>query len=264
MLRNYRPDHITTPDFRWRYVAAVKTEVKYGSQEVKNDLPSLQNYQNIIANGGVCGRRAFFGRFILRAFGIPTVARPQPGHATLCHWTPNGWVINLALDAVGQDIAEANVSKEKDVVVKVAVTEADKKIVVGPNGAITVPAVACSKPTGNTKTILFMRSLAGGMQLHYNRLGGEEAFEYRFDAPAAGKYALAARAVTVSPGQDLLVTPNDAKEPIAMAMPYTVGMWQKTEPVEITLVKGQNVLRFTRKAPYRGLTIKDFTLSPVK
>jgi hypothetical protein len=47
-------------------------------------------------------------------------------------------------------------------------------------------------------------------------------------------------------------------------MPYTRGMWQKTEPVEITLAKGPNVLRFTRKAPYKGLTIKEFTLTPVK
>ncbi len=43
----------------------------------------------------MCGRRAFFGRFILRCFGIPTLARPQPGHATLVHWTPAGWVICL-------------------------------------------------------------------------------------------------------------------------------------------------------------------------
>ena len=57
--------------------------------------PSLQFFQNILMNGGVCGRRAFFGRFILRAFGIPTTARPQPGHAALVHWTPDGWVICL-------------------------------------------------------------------------------------------------------------------------------------------------------------------------
>ena len=40
-------------------------------------------------------RRAFFGRFILRAFGIPTIARPSPGHGALAHWTPTGWVICL-------------------------------------------------------------------------------------------------------------------------------------------------------------------------
>ena len=33
MLRNYRPDLISTSDYRWRYVKAVKTEVKYGPQD---------------------------------------------------------------------------------------------------------------------------------------------------------------------------------------------------------------------------------------
>lgn len=95
MLRNYRPDFITTEDDRWRYVALVRTCVRYGSEENKNDKPELQFYQNILMNGGICGRRAFFGRFILRAFGVPTVARPQPGHAALGRWTPEGWVVCL-------------------------------------------------------------------------------------------------------------------------------------------------------------------------
>ena len=72
MLRNYRPDHIYTPDYGWRYSSTVKTEIPYGSQNVKYDDPNLQEHQNIIRNGGVCGRRAFFGRFILQSFGIPT------------------------------------------------------------------------------------------------------------------------------------------------------------------------------------------------
>ena len=342
MLRNYRPDHISTTDSRWRYVNAVKTEVKYGSQDQINDLPSLQSYQNIINTGGVCGRRAFFGRFILRCFGIPTLARPQKGHATLVHWTPVGWVINLGagwgwgwlhggqqdvdflantqarkvektylqvlraqwigdavgekrtygfnsaasgfwngvalyrqraiveeskavtLAAVGTDIGEANVSKEAEVVQKVVVTAADKQIVIGQDGMITIPAVACSKPSDSTAKIVFMKSFSGGMQLHYNRNGNAEGFEYTFDAPQTGKYALSARVVTVSPDQHLLVAANDAKEPVDIAAPYTIGKWEQTQPVEITLTKGKNVLRFTRIEPARGLTIKEFTLKPVK
>ncbi len=341
MLRNYRPDHIRTADYRWRYVKAVKTDVKYGSQDQKFDIPTLQNYQNIINTGGVCGRRAFFGRFILRCFGIPTLARPQSGHATLVHWTPEGWVINLGagwgwgwlhdgqqdvdflamtqarkvekaylqvlrarwvgdvlgekrvfgfnsaasgfwngvalyrqrtivdeakavtLAAVGQDIAEANVSKEAEVVEKGVVTEADKKIVIGQDGAITIPAVACTKTT-NSPTIVFMKSFSDGMQLHYNRIGKPGAFEYAFDAPEAGKYALSARVVTVSPDQHLLVAANDAKKPLDIAVPYTIGKWERTQPVEVSLVKGKNVLRFTRNEPVKGLTIKDFTLKLVK
>ena len=95
MLSNYRPDHITTSDYRWRYVKSVKTDIKYGSSDNKYDKPELQFFQNILMNGGICGRRAFFGRFMLRSFGIPTTARPQPGHAALAHWTPKGWVVCL-------------------------------------------------------------------------------------------------------------------------------------------------------------------------
>jgi hypothetical protein len=340
MLRNYNPAQISTSDYRWRYVEAVKTDVKYGSQDQKNDLPTLGFYQNIINTGGVCGRRAFFGRFILRCFGMPTLARPQPGHATLVHWTPAGWVINLGaswgwgtvegnfdtdflamtqarmvetaypevqraqwagaalgeekaagfgsaatgfwngvalyrqraivekakavtLAAVGTDIGEANESKEKEIINAVTVSEADREIVVGQDGAITIPAVACSKPTHSTGKIRFMKSDLGGMQMHYGRLGNAEGFEYTFDAPAAGKYALSARVVTVSPDQHLLVAANDARESVDIATPYTLGKWQQTQAVEVSLVKGENVLRFTRIDPVKGLTIKDFTLKPV-
>lgn len=92
MLRNYRPDHITTSDHRWRYVGLVRTDIRYGSHDNKYDKDELQFFQNILMNGGICGRRAFIGRFILRAFGNPTTARPQPGHAALVRWTPEGWV----------------------------------------------------------------------------------------------------------------------------------------------------------------------------
>jgi hypothetical protein len=341
MLRNYRPDLISTPDDRWRYVESVKTEVKYGSQDVKNDRPELQRYQNMIMNGGVCGRRAFFGRFILRCFGIPTLARPQPGHATLVHWTPQGWVINLgaswgwgtvgkssdidflamtqarkveseypqvlraqwvgmalgesksagfhaapsgfwngvalytqraivekskavALAAVGTDIGEANESKEKDVIQAVTITKEDKEITVDKNGVVTIPAVACSMPTSSTAKIRFMPSSLGGMQMHYSRLGETEDFEYTFDAPAAGTYALTARVVTTSADQHLMLAANGANEPIDITMPFTIGNWETSQPVEISLVKGRNVLHFSRPGAIKGLTIKDFTLKPVK
>ena len=341
MLRNYRPDHIATSDYKWRYVKAVKTDVKYGSADQKNDLPTNQLYQNIIMTGGVCGRRAWFGGFILRCFGIPIVRRPQEGHAALAHWTPEGWVINFgagwdwgwtkygegidfeqytqarkneaaflpvlraqwmgdvlgekrvfgmcdepsgfwngvalyrqraiveaakvaSLGAVGTDIGEANVSKEKEHVVHVNVTEADKKVDVSPTGVITIPAVACVNTSTNVNTIVFMKSNLGGLQMHYERVSQPATFEYTFHAPQAGQYALTARVVTVSPEQHLLLTVNDAAEPVVVNMPYTRGMWQASAPVTITLAQGKNVLRFDRKPEYRGLTIKDFTLTPVK
>ncbi|WP_157473708.1 formylglycine-generating enzyme family protein [Lentisphaera araneosa] len=95
MMRNYRPDHITSTNEAWRYVRIVSTDVKYGSGDVKYDLSELQKYQNILMNGGICGRRAFFGRFILRAFGVPTIARPSRGHGALARFTSDGWVVCL-------------------------------------------------------------------------------------------------------------------------------------------------------------------------
>jgi len=68
----------------------------------------------------------------------------------------------------------------------------------------------------------------------------------------------------VSPDQHLLVAANDAKEPVDIAAPYTIGKWDKTPPVELSLAKGRNILRFSRTEPVRGLTIKEFTLTPVK
>ncbi|MBT3201787.1 MAG: SUMF1/EgtB/PvdO family nonheme iron enzyme [Phycisphaerales bacterium] len=94
-LRNFRPDHVYQPNHSWRYVGIVSSDVKYGSGDNKYDRPELQFFQNILMNGGVCGRRAFFGRFMLRAWGIPTIARPSRGHAALARWTPKGWVVCL-------------------------------------------------------------------------------------------------------------------------------------------------------------------------
>jgi hypothetical protein len=143
------------------------------------------------------------------------------------------------------------------------ITESDRKITVGPDGTITIPAVACSRPNRSTGKIIFMPSNLGGKQLHYSRTGKPEAFEYTFDVPAAGKYALTARVVTPSWKQHLLVTVNAAEEPIDMALPFTVGMWDQTQPVQVYLVEGRNILRFARQEPVKGVTIKDFTLTPL-
>jgi len=95
MLRNYRPDHIYTQNRRSRYTRIVNTNVEYGSQRQRDDRPELTGYQNILMNGGICGRRAFFGQFICRAFGVPVIKRPSRGHGALARWTPEGWVVNL-------------------------------------------------------------------------------------------------------------------------------------------------------------------------
>lgn len=95
MLRNYRPDHIYTENEGWRYANVVNSDVRYGSIDVGKDRPELFGVQNILMNGGICGRRAFFARYICRAFGIPATARPSTGHGASARWTPQGWVVVL-------------------------------------------------------------------------------------------------------------------------------------------------------------------------
>jgi len=341
MLGNYRPDHINTKDYRWRYVAAVRTDIRYGSQDNQYDKNELQFFQNILMNGGVCGRRAFFGRFILRSFGIPTVARPSRGHAALAHWTPDGWVVCLGgawgvgwarspesvgpgrisdliflaqtqsrmtgkpyeqvwrakvvasvlsqdnfselwkgfvqhyqhaiieeskaetLEAVGSELGEANESRIKYAIEAAILTEEDKMITVGRDGSIIIPAVSCSKPTKSTGKIIFMPSNLGGKQLHYSRTGANTDFQYTFSAQKTGKYALVARVVTPSWKQVLTVNVN-ATEPVDIALPFTVGMWGETRPIELFLVKGTNTLVFSRDHErLKGVTIRDFTLTPL-
>ena len=248
MLRNYRPDHIFNTNAGWRYVSIVTSDVKYGSGNVKYDRPELQRYQNILMNGGVCGRRAFIGRFILRSFGIPTVARPSRGHGALAHWTPKGWVVNLGggwgagwtntkyrqdvdflattqarnnrkaylkvkraywagdvlgekrtygekdgtpefwnglalrtqraiikeskavtLKALGEDLGEANEPTIAEKVLASPVTPKDRKIFYGVDGVISIPAAAYTKPSGNTRDVVAMKSFGGGLQIFLPR-----------------------------------------------------------------------------------------------
>ncbi len=93
MMRNYRPDHITNPDYRWRYCGIVKTDVPYTSnvsRPVRPDL-GLSQMQDFFLKGGICGPRAFTGKLATSAFGIPTRGARQTGHAAMCRWTPEGW-----------------------------------------------------------------------------------------------------------------------------------------------------------------------------
>lgn len=355
ILHNLRPDCIPNDGDTSVYVDVVDKEIAYTSAMVKDDLPELHFMQNILANGGICGRRAFFGRFILRAFGVPTTARKQPGHATLAHWHPDGWKtqlggnwgpgtrgryssmnrvrsnpygadVNFLASSQAREDATAFMSvkraqwigallgeepmpgfvslskkkpgtEEKPVFWNklalheqkriIAVLESERgkslstasvaakeptatgKATVDDKGVITIPSAACSNPTESTKSIyhggltdriVFVKNKSGDTLLHLSRYSSEsDSFEYTFDAPKAGKYKLTTDVVTPKPNQHLFASANGAKD-VEIALPYTIGMWAKTEPVEIELTQGKNVLKF--HGPAR-VTVKEFVLRSV-
>jgi len=148
--------------------------------------------------------------------------------------------------------------------VKGSVPEKDRtlSIVVDEDGVITIPASATFKPTRSTGKILFIDCILGGKHLHYSRNGGHQDFEYLLNIPTGGRYALTARVVTPSWKQNLRLCTNGANDLIEISLPFTVGMWGTTEPVEIELARGTNVLRFSCIGDMKGITIKDFTLAP--
>jgi hypothetical protein len=93
-LRNYRPDQVYMEDQKWRYVRSVRTDVGY-----RHPDHEFTNYKELLSAGGECGPRAFFGRFIAKAWGLPTWGVRQPGHAAMTRWTSDvglgGWTVCL-------------------------------------------------------------------------------------------------------------------------------------------------------------------------
>jgi len=165
-------------------------------------------------------------------------------------------------DAVGEELGEADIAEEQ--VIETPDSDITEEIVVHSDGTITIPAVATTKPTQSTSKIMFHKSFLGGRQLHYSRSGNPESFSYTVHAPQAGRHALSLRYVVNTDNQPLQLRMNHADEKVEMKLPLTLGMWKHSAAVEITLEEGENVLTFSRTGEnVRGLTIKDFTLTPI-
>jgi len=168
------------------------------------------------------------------------------------------------LDAIGEDIGEADEVVGGGAMAAVEIPSAERKASVNASGVIHIPAASTSYPQGPTEQILFMESNLGGIQLHFRRYGSGKRFEYTIDAPKAGKYLLTARLVTPAWKQSMDLSINGAS-PQSIALPYTKGLWGELEPVEVELKQGTNVLNFSRRHHFfRGVSIKDFTLTPMK
>jgi hypothetical protein len=82
------------------------------------------------------------------------------------------------------------------------------------------------------------------------------SWQYNVTASASAKYYLTANFTTWHMDQDLLVSVNDGKQQIVPLF-YTVGWWNQTQPLEITLQKGTNMLSFYRTTT-RPVVFKSF------
>ncbi len=170
-----------------------------------------------------------------------------------------------ALELVGgMKLGESDDLLGDEVGEEIEIPDKFKEFVKGDDGAITMPAVACYSPRKPSDRILFLESWEEGYQLHYARLGQRpELFKYRVEVPAAGEYELTAEAATVSPNLQMLVRIN-RDEPIPFNMPYTHGIWKPSKPIRVKLEEGRNTISVTARTPNRGVSLKSWTLRPVK
>jgi hypothetical protein len=165
--------------------------------------------------------------------------------------------------ATGEELAESNISTEKEEIKQIKIPEKFRKITVAKDGTITIPVAACKAPKNGDK-VLFMESIDGGMQVHYGLAGlRPELLSYRVDIPKAGKYKFTAHVCTVTMDRKFLLRIN-RRNLVDVNIPYTKADWMNTQPVELELKEGRNQILFTQYTPNKGVSIKHFKLKPVK
>jgi hypothetical protein len=166
------------------------------------------------------------------------------------------------IGTTGEELAESNVSSEKEEIAQLEIPEKFRKITVAKDGTITIPVAACRSPKNGEK-IRFMESIDGGMQVHYGLIGQRpELLSYTVDVPKAGKYGFTAHVCTVTVERKFLLRVN-RRTLVDIDIPYTKADWMDTKPVELELKEGRNRVSFTQYAPNKGVSIKYFKLKPV-
>jgi len=135
-------------------------------------------------------------------------------------------------------------------------------------GAIVIPASSCSSPGPKQKKVAFLPCFTGGQQLLVQQDAEVEFTLKSADVPP-GSYQLSCRVCTVHRSEEpILLTvatdgKNDPNTVHAVNMPYTVGMWQDTEPVTIEVGAATTKLHFARPKQQYGFSFKELRLVPV-
>lgn len=134
-------------------------------------------------------------------------------------------------------------------------------ITVGPDGKITIPAVAFSAKNKTAK-ITIVKTFDHGEQLVHE--GGDQvepggsSFEYEVMVDEAGTRFLTANISSWHMNQDLLMPTNIGNNQ-TVPVYYTVGYWNETQPIKVNVVKGKNLFRFMRRSA-DDIAIKEFFL----
>jgi len=133
------------------------------------------------------------------------------------------------------------------------------------NGTIIIPA-ASFKESNEKKHVRSHQSFEGGNQLHL--VDGEGYVTYEIPENVSFEedkdYMLSLKVSTVHlTQQKLQVETNNGSSTHEIEIPYTLGEWQETEPIEIKVDSLSTIKFFRRKASdCLGLAIKEITLSP--
>ena len=135
----------------------------------------------------------------------------------------------------------------------------------GPDGSIIIPAAAFKSK--NASAPITVEKSAGdpgsGLQINHaagNFLDpGSTAIEYEIDSAEGGTFFFTANFTTWHINTDLQLSTNTTTTPLEIPVFWTVGYWNETQPVEVTLLKGRNVLRFVRQLG-AAIVIKEFLM----
>lgn len=328
MLMNYAPYISVVTDLKEQYLYILQTDVLTRNPSWTG---SPRTYQQVLSGGGKDGPNAWFGRFICKAFGIPTWGCTQGGKVGLTRWTANGWVACNGMswdecewegvsghDFKGEVDARVAVGEEEyyqKLVLLECLAEVmdarrgeipdDERTILHPlrtwrslsiiqkalmlepassdkfkregnspvktnrekyleiferdepdnqiktkKGKTTIPMGASGSQFGN---LMMIASFKGGKQINFAGAGHVD-----FDMPEDLEpkvYKLTIEVNTVHLKQGPTSVCVDDGEPVPIKIPYTVGEWKITDPVEIQLAGG-HTLTFKREKGNLGLAIR--------
>jgi hypothetical protein len=131
-------------------------------------------------------------------------------------------------------------------------------------GAIVIPASSCSDPANATKKVMFVPSFLGGQQLFVKE---DAEVEYCLPQPFlksdVAKYKLTCRVATAHRFEQP-ITLTIGPTVYVITLPYTMGLWDYTEPVIVELDGSITKMRFARPNQPFGFAFKVIRLDPVE